>query len=318
MLTLSSEQIRALVPMSRVVDCLHAAFREGCIAPPRQIIPAPGGDGGRLFLLMPALHPAGGAAIKMATVFPDNPAHGLPVIQAAIVVFSSTGTPIALLDGTTVTHLRTGAASALASRFLSREDSSHLLLIGTGALAPSMAEAHCAVRPIRRISVWGRNAAKVAATVAAIRTRVPSQVEVVAVTSAEEAIPAADIVSCATSSATPLVAGRLLRTGTFVDLVGSFSPSKREADDDAVRRARIFVDTFEGALSEAGDVIDPLTRAVIDRQRIEGELADLVHGRVLGRRTAEEIILFKSVGAALEDLALSRLLVSLAMESASG
>ena len=126
----------------------------------------------------------------------------------------------------------------------------------------------------------------------------------------EESVRAADIVTCATSSPTPLVAGRWLKTGTFVDLVGSFSPTTREADDDVVRRARIFVDTFEGALAEAGDLIDPIARSVIDRGRIEGELADLVTGRVVGRRTAEEITLFKSVGTALEDLAATQLLLA--------
>jgi ornithine cyclodeaminase len=116
-------------------------------------------------------------------------------------------------------------------------------------------------------------------------------------------------VSCATSSATPVLEGKWLKPGTFVDLVGSFSPSKREADDEVVRRSRLFVDTFEGALSEAGDLLDPLARGVIDRKRIEGELADLVCGRVRGRANAEEIITFKSVGTALEDLAAARLVV---------
>jgi ornithine cyclodeaminase len=173
-----------------------------------------------------------------------------------------------------------------------------------------MAAAHAVVRPIDRIDVWGRSPERAAATVAAIREIVGSGVTVHAAPALEDSVRAADIVTCATTSPTPLVAGQWLKSGTFVDLVGSFSPATREADDDVVRRARIFVDTFEGALAEAGDIIDPLERGVIDRKRIEGELADLVTGRVAGRRTAEEITLFKSVGTALEDLAAAQLLMT--------
>ncbi len=334
MLMLSSEEIRAAAPVTRVIDCLEQAFREGCVAPLRQVAEMPGGEGGRLFLSMPAFHREGGGVTKLATVFPDNPAQGLPTIQSVIVVFSETGAPVALLDGIAVTQLRTGAASALASRYLSREDSAHLVVMGTGALAPAMAEAHCAARPITRVSVWGRRPERAAATAEAIRARVSAteamtdgtmsaartaagrggapgkpEVEVVAPAALEEAVSTADIISCSTSSVTPLLAGKWLKPGAFVDLVGSFSPRKREADDDVVRRSRLFVDTFEGALSEAGDFLDPLERGVITRERIEGELADLVSGRTVGRRTPDEIITFKSVGAAIEDLATSRLVV---------
>jgi ornithine cyclodeaminase len=149
----------------------------------------------------------------------------------------------------------------------------------------------------------------VAATVEAIRKIVDVKVAVRAASALEAAVRSADIVSCATRSPTPLVVGRWLKPGAFVDLVGSFSPTTREADDEAVRRARIFVDTFEGALAEAGDLIDPIARGVISRQRVEAELADLVTGRAAGRRTAEEITLFKSVGTAVEDLAAARLVL---------
>lgn len=310
MLVLNAEAIRALAPTPRLIEALQQAFRTGCVVPPRQVVNTPGGAGGRLFLSMPAFDREGGAAVKLVSVFPDNPAQGLPTIQAVIVVFSATGAPVALLDGTIVTHLRTGAASALASTYLSRADSTHLVLIGTGALAPAMAAAHCAVRPITRVSVWGRRPERATATAAAIRSLVNHAIEVLVPTSIEAAVATADIVSCATSSPTPVLAGQWLRPGTFVDLVGSFSPSKREADDEVVRRSRLFVDTFEGALAEAGDLIDPIARGVIDRKRIEGELADLVCARVTGRVRAEEIITFKSVGTAIEDLAASQLVVA--------
>lgn len=314
MLILNAEQIRALASMSRLIECLRQAFRTECVAPARQVVKVPGGAGERLFLAMPAFDAEGGGAVKLVTYFPDNPAKRLPAIQAAIVVFSKEGAPIALLDGTIVTQLRTGAASALASTYLSREDSAHLVIIGTGALAPAMAAAHCAARPLTRISVWGRDPKRAAATAAAICALVKSAIEVLVPHSIEEAVATADIVSCSTSSPTPVLAGKWLKAGAFVDLVGSFSPSKREADDDVVLRSRIFVDTFEGALSEAGDIVDPLGRGIIDRQRIEGELADLVSGRVTGRVNPDEIILFKSVGTAIEDLAASHLVVAAAVK----
>jgi alanine dehydrogenase len=310
MRVIDADQVRARADLPRLIDSLEHAFRGDAVVPQRQVLALPGGNATGQFLVMPAFDADGSAAVKLVTYLPANAGRGLPTIQAAIVAFSPEGTPVAVLDGTMVTRLRTAAASALASSYLSRADSSRLTVVGTGALAPWMAAAHAVVRPIERIDVWGRSPERVAATVDAIRELVGAHVRVDAAAALEESVRAADIVSCATSSPTPLVAGQWLRPGTFVDLVGSFSPSTREADDDAVRRARIFVDTFEGALAEAGDLIDPIARGVIDRERIEGELADLVTGRITGRRTAEEITLFKSVGTALEDLAAAQLLLT--------
>lgn len=299
--------ILKLAPMPALIDALAAAFGTECTIPPRTITPTPGGTG-RLLVSMPAFDADGAGAVKLATLFPDNAARGLPTVQAAIVVFSAQGTPQAILDGTLVTKLRTAAASALASRYLSRTDSAHLVVIGTGALAPFMALAHAAVRPIERISVWGRSSEHASAARTSIETLVP-QAQVTTATSLEKVVQVADIVTSATSSPTPVLAGHWLQPGTFVDLVGSFSPSTREADDEVVTQARIFVDTFEGALSEAGDLLDPLARGVIQPGRIEGELSDLVRGRVRGRANPREVTLFKSVGTALEDLAAARLIV---------
>jgi alanine dehydrogenase len=309
MRVIDADQVRTRADLPGLIDCLERAFRDGATVPPRAILDIPGGSGDGQFLVMPAFAPDGSAAVKLVTYLPGNAGRGLPTVQAAIVAFSEGGTPVAVLDGTTVTRLRTAAASALASKYLSRADSSRLTLAGTGALAPWMAAAHAVVRPIERIDVWGRRAERVAATVEAVRELVKSRVEVRAAPSLDESVRAADIVTCATSSPTPLVEGRWLKPGSHVDLVGSFTPSTREADDEAVRRARIFVDTFEGALAEAGDLVDPIARGVIGRERVEAELADLVRGRVAGRQTVEEITLFKSVGTALEDLAAAWLLL---------
>ncbi|MGH8169479.1 MAG: ornithine cyclodeaminase family protein [Steroidobacteraceae bacterium] len=310
MRVLSGEEILELLPMRQLIEQLHIAFLEPCVCPDRQIAALPGGSGDRLLLYMPAFDPAGAAVVKLATVLPENPARGLPAIQAAILVFSPSGTPVAVLDGAAVTRMRTGAASALASSYLSRPESSRLLVIGTGALAPCMAWAHCIVRPIRQVTVSGREVGRARATAEAIAALVGAQVHVEVADSLERAAAEADVISCATSSAEPVLRGVWIRPGTFIDLVGSFSPVRREADDEVVRRSRLFVDTFEGALSEAGDLLDPIGRGVITREHIEGELADLVSGRVTGRGGADEITLFKSVGSAIEDLAAAKLLLA--------
>jgi alanine dehydrogenase len=310
MQVIDADEVRARADLPRLIESLERAFRSDAVIPQRLILPMTGGSEDRQFLVMPAFDADGSAAVKLVTFIPGNARRGLPTVQATVVAFSSDGTPVAVLDGTMVTRIRTAAASALASKYLSHADSSRLTVVGTGALAPWMAAAHAVMRPIDCIDVWGRRPERVAATVDAIREIVARQITVRAAPVLEESVRAADIVSCATTSPTPLVAGVWLKPGSFVDLVGSFSPATREADDEVVRRARIFVDTFEGALAEAGDLIDPLTRGVISRDRVEGELADLVTGRIAGRRTAEEITLFKSVGTALEDLAAAQFLLA--------
>jgi alanine dehydrogenase len=312
MLVLNAEEIRTLAPAARLIEQLRETFRAGGVTAVRTPTTMPGGAADRLFVSMLAMDERGGPVIKLLTILPENRAKGLSTVQGAIVVFSTEGLPIAILDGTVITQLRTGAASALASQYLSRKDSAHLLIMGTGALAPNMAASHCAVRPIKQISVWGRNAEQAGATAQAIRERVQSDVNVAVANSAEETVSRADIVTCCTSSPTPILQGKWLRPGTHVDLVGSFQPTKRESDDDVVLRSRIFVDTFQGALHEGGDVIEPMSRGVIKRSNVEGELADLASGRVSGRVLDDEITLFKSVGTAIEDLAAARLVVELA------
>jgi ornithine cyclodeaminase/alanine dehydrogenase-like protein (mu-crystallin family) len=309
MLVVTPAQTHALAPMPRLIEALRDAFRTGCSAPVRQAASVPGGAGDRVILSMPAFDFDGSGVVKLVTVFPDNRDRLVPTVRAIVVVFSNTGEPVAILDGTSVTQLRTAAASALASTYLSRNDSAHLVIIGTGALAPYMAMAHCAVRPIRSIAVWGRRAERALATAATIRCMLGDDMEIMVSSSLEQALATADIVSCATTSVTPVLRGEWLQPGTLVDLVGGFSADRREADDTVVQRSRIFVDTLAGAMAEAGDILDPLARGVILREKIEGELADLVTGRTSGRVSRDEIIMFKSVGAAIEDLAAARLVI---------
>jgi ornithine cyclodeaminase len=219
---------------------------------------------------------------------------------------AATGLPLAVLDGTELTRRRTAAASALAARYLAPPDATRLLMVGTGGLAPHVIESHAAVRSISSVRVWGRRM-EAAETVARGLAGRPYEVE--AVSDLPAAVHWADIISCATLSETPIVHGAWLRPGQHLDLIGSFTPAMREADDAALSRAGIYVDT-RMALSESGELLHGFASGVISAADVRGELSELVRGSVAGRRAAEEITLFKSVGCAIEDLAAAELAIA--------
>ena len=212
-----------------------------------------------------------------------------------------TGEPVALIDGQRLTLWRTACASALAATYLARDDAEKLLVVGAGALAPFLARAHAAVRPIRAHQASGtaRRPMREGRRRASRPTASPRHSP--AISTRPSPGPTSSL--CATISTEPLVHGRSLKPGTHVDLVGAFSPTMRESDDDAVQRARIFVDTREGAVKEAGDIVQPLQGGAIEHADIVADLFELARGEKSGRQGADEITLFKSVGAALEDLA---------------
>lgn len=303
--------IDARLSYPALVDVLERAFRDGAIAPPRHHHPVPLG-GGRpeaTWLLMPAIQAsAPGAAtagqymgMKSVTVFPDNGAVGKPAIYGMYLLLSaSTGETMAIMDATRLTAWRTAAASALASRYLSRPETATMLMIGAGALSTFMIRAHAAVRPIRDVMVWNRSRAG-AERVAAELTGQPYTVR--AVTDLEAAVRQADLISSATISSEPLIRGAWLKPGTHVDCVGAYKETLRETDDDLVRRARIYADTMAGCFGEAGDILQPLKDGVITKSAVLGDLHDLTRGAVQGRASAAEITFFKSVGASIEDLA---------------
>lgn len=293
-----------------LVDILEVAFRKGAIAPLRHhhAITLDGRPEATL-LLMPAWEaaaPGGQTAgrylgVKSVTVFPDNATRGKPAVFGTYLLLSAeTGETLAVMDATRLTAWRTGAASALASRYLSRPDASRMLMVGAGALAPQLIRAHASVRPIREVAIWNRtpdNARALAGRLAA------NGLAVSVADDLEAAVRRAHIVSTATLSHEPLIRGAWLAPGTHVDCVGAYRPAMRETDDEVMRRARIFVDTRSGAFGEAGDILQPLQAGVIGKEAVLGDLFDLTRGAVAGRASPEEITLFKSVGAAIEDLA---------------
>ncbi|NOX30908.1 MAG: ornithine cyclodeaminase family protein [Actinobacteria bacterium] len=266
-------------------------------------VEVPGGADASL-LLKPAWIVGDTLCVKIVTFFPDNGRANKPAVNSACVLFDATdGTLIGLCAANELTTRRTAAASAIAAKHLARGDARRLLIVGAGALAPVAAQAHTMVRNYERIEVWGRRPQAADAVTDELRA---VGLPAVASTDLDESVASADVVCCVTSATAPLVRGTLLRPGTHLDLVGGFAPHMRETDDEAIRRASIFVDTVADAL-KAGDLSQPLADGLISRADVAADLVDLITRNHRGRANADEITLFKSVGLALEDLAAAKL-----------
>jgi ornithine cyclodeaminase len=300
---LDAAQLAAALPYPVLIAALRDAFRNGAEAPRRHVHTiSPANDA--VLLLMPVWQPERHTGVKLVTVAPRNSQVNLPTVHSIFMLFdSATGAPVCQMDGEELTLRRTAASSALASSYLSRPESSRLLIVGTGSLAPYMAAAHCAARPIRSVTVWGRSPDNAARTAGLLQQALGETEVAIAITEdLAAAAKDADIISCATTSTVPIVLANWVQPGTHVDLVGGFRPNMREADDALVGAAEVFVDTFVGALAEAGDLLQPIESGFLVRDDIRAELADLCAGRHPGRTDAPQITLFKSVGTALEDL----------------
>ena len=238
-------------------------------------------------------------------MFPDNAKLQPPVGLRQLPADVGRDRRAARRDGRHRAHrLAHRLRSALAASYLAREDAAHLVMIGAGALAPHLVRAHASVRPIKRVTLWNRTRRRAVQTAFALSV---GGLEVEVTDDLEAAVREADIVSCATLSATPLVRGKWLKKGAHVDLVGAYTPKMREADDDAIKRARVYVDTRAGAPKEGGDIVQPLKSGVLKKDGIRGDLFELCRGKAKGRARPSEITLFKSVGTAIEDLAAAML-----------
>jgi len=291
------------LPAPKLIDALEAMFIDGCEVPLRHVhkIESPAGDSDGTLLLMPAWQKGGKLGVKTVAIYPNNSAlSGLPGLHSTYMLYdANTGAPLAMLDGDTITSRRTAAASALAARFLSRADSRTLLLLGSGRVASLIPEAYRAVRPIEKVMVWNINPAG-AATLAEDLNR--AGIVATVVTDLEASVAQADIVSCATLSTTPLIHGKWLRPGTHLDLIGGFTPTMRESDNDCYVGTSVFIDTDE-ALLKAGDLLEPVNAGVFAAESVKARLAQLCRKQHDGRNSADEITVFKAVGTALEDLA---------------
>jgi ornithine cyclodeaminase len=307
LLHLDGSALATRLVRSTLIARLEQAFAANNATPVRQRYDLGGTDAGKTLLLMPGWRTNGGLGVKLVTVFADNALRSLPAVHACYVLFdATTGAPRAILDGNELTLRRTGAASALAAKYLARPDAERLLMVGTGELAPHIVLSHATVRPLKSVLIWGRRIEKARQTAASLQGHGFS---VDTCDDLQAGVAWADIVSCATLSQKPLIAGRWLRPGQHLDLIGAFRPDMREADDEAITRAQLYVDTRAGALSEAGELVQTLAAGLIQPADIKAELSDLVRGAVPGRTTADAITLFKSVGTAIEDLAAAELAV---------
>ena len=291
----------SLLPVADAVDALSRAFAsdEGG-GPPRAHVEVPGGD----LLLMPA-HAPGGVGVKLVTVAPANPGLGLPLIHGLYVLFAAdTLAPVATIDGAALTALRTAAVSALATRHLARPDASRLLVFGAGTQARSHVAALRAVRPITHVMVVARTLASAAALVEDLRAE-----GVDARTGTPASVRSADIVCTCTTSGTPVFDGTLLAAGTHVNAVGAYRPDARELDGETLRRGRVVVEDRAAAMAEAGDLLLAIDEGAITAAHVVADLRELVAGAAV-RTSDAQVTVFKSVGLALEDLAVARAAVS--------
>ena len=297
MKSLTAAEVARLGAYKDIVNALRDGFRAEITTPVRHHHDI--SDVSTL-LLMPAWS-KDWAGLKTVVFKTDNAAQGLPTIQASyLLIEQKTGETVAMMDGGEITRRRTAAASALAADYLARKDAEVMTLVGAGALGPHFVHAHAAVRPIRKVFIYTRSIAKGEALAAELAHH---GLEAHSVTDLEHAVRQSDIVSCVTTSTAPIVKGAWLKPGTHVDLAGAFKPSMRETDADVVARSSVYVDTRDGALAEAGDLLQARDEGKFDFQDVKGDLFDLCRGKAKGRSSADEITLFKSAGTAIEDLA---------------
>ena len=287
-----------------LIDALRQIFQADCVAPLRHHhnVSVPEGLDATL-LLMPAWTEGRYLGVKIVTVFPENDQKDCSTINGVYLLFcAKTGVLLAHLDAGELTARRTAAASALAASYLAPSQAQNLLIVGTGRLSPLLVEAHSTVRDYQQVCIWGRNQEHAKAVVEILAKRgIPSSA--VPVEQLQNAVSDADVISCATLSHSPLIKGDWLTPGTHIDLVGGFTPAMREADDEVIQKSRVFVDTRAGAMKESGDIVIPLQNGVLREADVLADLCDLCQNNHLGRESEDEITLFKSVGAACEDLA---------------
>lgn len=288
-----------------LIDAVERQFRDGCEVPDRHhhTMKVPG-QADATMLLMPAWQPGKRIGVKLVNVFPDNTKRGLPSISADYLLYDGeTGRALASMDGSVITARRTAAAAALGAKFISREESQTLFMVGAGRVGSMVPHAIRTVRPIRRVLVWDLKQEAAEALCTELQS---AGMDACAELDLRAGVGEADIISCATLSTKPLIEGASLKPGQHLDLIGSFTPEMRETDDDAMRIAEVYIDTST-ALMESGDLVFPLKSGAITEGSLIGTLTSLCRGEVAGRTDPAAITIFKAVGTALEDLAAASL-----------
>lgn len=307
MLILNSDDVRQALPMRDAIEAMkraYASLSDGrAVAPLRTRLPIQPHEG--LSLFMPAYVQTGtdeALAVKIVSLFPQNPQRGLAYIQAAVLVLEAdTGRALALLEGSSLTAIRTGAGSGAAIDILSRPESRVLAVFGAGAQGRAQAEAACTVRKIETVWVYDANAEQSKKFAAEMAGRGPIPKDVRVAENPAQALREADIVCTATTSFTPVFSDRDLKRGAHVSAIGSYTPEMQEIPAETVARARVVVDSISATLAETGDLVKPIQAGLITEAHIYAELGEIVLGRKPGRQTGEEITFFKSVGIAVQD-----------------
>lgn len=323
MLVLGRTDVEELLDLDELIEALAAAMADlsagRASVPDRVASVVQPSDG--LLAAMPGYTPSAGVlASKLVTLFPRNAGTELPTHQAVIVAFDEeNGRPIALLDGTAVTAARTGAASALATRLLAREDVATIAILGTGVQARSHAHAVTRVRAFSELRVAGRDPRKAQALAAELAEQL--DVEVRAATSFKQACEGADVVCAATHALEPVVRRQWLSSGVHVNSVG-YDPRGREVDEATIVEAPVVVESRAAALAPApagsNDLLAPIERGLIGPEHVHAELGELIEGKKAGRTSAQQITLYKSVGVAVQDGAATALVLRGASERGSG
>ncbi len=306
MRVIEAADVHRVLEFPALIEALRTAFGGRAGMPPRLMYRLDEGRSHDVFALLPAWADDV-VGVKAFTYLPDNADQGKEVLHANILLFDRKGgQPLALVEGRSVTFWRTAAMTALAADYLARHDAARLLVCGTGNLAPYLALAHAAVRPIREIAIWGRNPQRAARVVEQLR-RDRADLDFRVAEDVESAARRADVICCATASREPIIFGEWVGPGTHVGVIGNHERDARECDTELVVKSRVYVDSRANVLNEAGEILIPIGEGRFRDKDIVGELAELCAGTVAGRGSDDEITLFKSVGSALADLAAARL-----------
>ncbi len=301
MLLITDEQVSAALQYDALINALEAMFRSDYEMPVRHhhfYETASGHE--NTMILMPVWNKAY-LGVKQVIVAAQNSMVNLPAIHAMYTLFDAeTGVPLAIMNAAELTSRRTACTSALAARYLAPRHARNLLVVGGGKVAAHLVQAHKQVRAYEKISIWMRNADKLAAFVNRLKEE---GIEAVAAADLEAAVREADVISTATLSPDPVIKGAWVKKGAHLDLIGSHKPNTREVDDDAILKSDIYVDTREGALHETGEMAIPVSNGILHPGDVKASIRELCLGRHPGRQSEEENTLFKSAGLAVEDLA---------------
>jgi len=316
---LTENDVRAVLSMDDLIAAMEVAlerFSAGAARQPLRTIVEAGGRG--FYGVMPAyLADPPSLGTKLVSVYHGNAARNLPSHLATIILNDpDTGGLLAVMDGRYITEARTAAVSAASTRHLARHDARVLAILGSGVQARSHADALTRVRAFDEVRIWGRNPDNAAALTAELAPRLHARVDVVP--AARDAVEGADVIALTTASREPVIERAWIRDGAHLCAVGACRPDQREIDTATVKDARVFVDSREGALAEAGDIVIPIKEGAIDASHIAAEVGNVFGGRAEGRRNEQEITIFKSLGMAVEDVAAARLAFERASERGLG